>query len=64
MKKIKNYVYECYVELTQKVTWPTWKELRSSAIVVLVASFIIALIVSLMDFAFSNVMHGIYKLFY
>jgi len=64
MKKLKNYFHEAYVELKEKVTWPTWKELQASAIVVMVASFIIALVVSLMDFLFSNVMHGIYSLFY
>ncbi|MCX7863158.1 MAG: preprotein translocase subunit SecE [Bacteroidales bacterium] len=64
MKKIKLYLQEAYIELKEKVTWPTWKELQASAIVVMVASFIIALVVSLMDFAFSNVMHGIYSLFY
>lgn len=64
MEKIKTYIHEAYTELKEKVTWPTSKELQSSAIVVLVASFIIALIVSLMDLVFSNVMQGIYKLFY
>ncbi len=64
MKKIKLYLQEAYTELKEKVTWPTWKELQASAVVVMVASFIIALVVSLMDFAFSNVMHGIYSLFY
>lgn len=64
MKKLKLYLQEAYIELKEKVTWPTWKELQASAIVVMVASFIIALVVSLMDFAFSNVMHGIYSLFY
>jgi preprotein translocase subunit SecE len=38
--------------LTQKVTWPSWDELQNSAIVVSVASLIIALIVFLMDFIF------------
>ncbi|MBI5541813.1 MAG: preprotein translocase subunit SecE [Bacteroidia bacterium] len=64
MNKIKLYLQEAYLELTQKVTWPTWKELQSSAIVVMVASFIIALIVSLMDFGFSNIMRLIYSMFY
>jgi preprotein translocase subunit SecE len=64
MKKLKLYLQEAYIELKEKVTWPTWKELQASAVVVMVASFIIALVVSLMDFAFSNVMHGIYSLFY
>ena len=64
MKRIKLYLQEAFTELTQKVTWPTWKELQSSAIVVMVASFIIALIVSLMDFGFSNIMKQIYSMFY
>ena len=41
---------ETYHEMVHKVTWPTWKELQSSAILVLVASVIIALIVFLMDY--------------
>jgi len=64
MNRLKLYLKEAYIELTQKVTWPTWKELQSSAIVVMVASFIIALIVSLMDFGFSNIMKQIYSMFY
>jgi preprotein translocase subunit SecE len=64
MKKLKAYIKESYIELKEKVTWPTWNELQASAVVVLVASFIIALIISLMDLAFSNIMNGIYNLFY
>jgi hypothetical protein len=29
--KLKVYVEEAYEELVHKVTWPTWKELQSSA---------------------------------
>ena len=61
--KIK-YLEESYKELTQKVTWPTWQELQSSAIVVMVASLIIALMIYFMDSAFSNLMELIYGLFY
>ncbi len=46
--------------MTQKVTWPTWSELQSSAIVVLVASIIIALVIFAMDKASS----GVLELFY
>jgi len=60
MNKIKAYFEETASELFTKVTWPTWAELQSSAIIVMVASIIIALIVYLMDSAFSNLM----KLFY
>jgi preprotein translocase subunit SecE len=59
--KIKEYFAESYKELTQKVTWPTWQELQSSAIIVMVASLIIALVIFLMDFSFSHVMDLIYK---
>ncbi len=43
---------ESYDELVHKVSWPTWKDLQSSAIVVLIASVIIALLIFLMDFVF------------
>lgn len=63
MKKIKAYVRESYLELTTKVTWPTWSELQSSAIVVLVASLIIGLIIFFMDFLSQGIMNTLYKLF-
>ena len=63
MKKIINYVKECYDELTQKVTWSTWQELRSSVIVVSIASLIIALVVFLMDYSFKNLLEAFYGLF-
>ncbi|GAB4311261.1 MAG: preprotein translocase subunit SecE [Bacteroidales bacterium] len=58
--KLQSYVKESYDELVHKVSWPTWSELQNSAIVVSVASLIIALVVYLMDFSFQSLM----KLFY
>ena len=55
-KKITNYCKESYDELVHKVTWPTSKELSSSAVVVLTASLLIALVVFLMDSAFQVIM--------
>jgi len=52
MKKIVSYVRESYDELVHKVTWPTWAELQNSAVVVSVASLIIAMVVFVMDFIF------------
>jgi preprotein translocase subunit SecE len=49
MSKIVNYVKESYVELMQKVSWPTFAELQNSAVVVFVASLIVAMVVFLMD---------------
>jgi len=51
MKRFVNYVKESYVELMQKVSWPTYAELQNSAIVVFIASLIIATMVFLMDMA-------------
>jgi preprotein translocase subunit SecE len=62
--KIKVYLQEAYDELVHKVTWPTWKELQSSALVVMVASFIISLLIFVMDLSFRNIMSFIYGLFY
>ena len=45
MKKIINYFKESYYELTKKVSWPTWDKLQSSAILVMVASVIFAIVI-------------------
>jgi preprotein translocase subunit SecE len=50
--KIVNYVRESYAELMHKVSWPTWAELQNSAVVVSVASLVIALVVFLMVSSF------------
>ncbi|MEI6683777.1 MAG: preprotein translocase subunit SecE [Bacteroidota bacterium] len=61
--KVVNYIQESYDELMHKVSWPTWSELQGSAIVVSVASLIIAIIVFAMDEVFKNVLMQFYKLF-
>ncbi|MCG8698642.1 MAG: preprotein translocase subunit SecE [Bacteroidales bacterium] len=58
--KIVNYFKDTYNELIFKVTWPTWDELQESAIVVMVASFIIALIIAGMDIVFKVLTSLIY----
>ena len=58
-QKVANYCKESYDELVHKVSWPTPKELSSSAVVVLYASLLIALVVFLMDSAFQFVMEDI-----
>ncbi len=61
---LKNYLQESFTELVHKVTWPTWSELQNSAVLVMVATLIIALIVAAMDFSFSKIMQAIYNLLY
>ena len=48
--KIGRYIKDSFNELLHKVSWPTWEQLQNSSVVVAVTSFIIALIVFLMDF--------------
>lgn len=62
--KLKIYLEEAYTELVHKVSWPTWKELQNSALIVMVASLIIALIVFVMDISFDAIMDFVYSLFY
>jgi preprotein translocase subunit SecE len=62
MNKLSLYIQEAYNELLNKVTWPTWKELQESALVVLVATAIITLVVLAMDLTSRTVFSGIYDL--
>ena len=62
MRRFFNYLKESYVELTKKVSWPSWAKLQNSAIVVMVASVIFALVVLAIDGAISNVIKAIYTL--
>lgn len=61
-QKFINYCKACYEELATKVTWPTRRELTHSAMVVLSASLVIALIVWVMDTVFKTAMDFIYSL--
>jgi len=64
MNKIKLYFQESYTELVKKVSWPSWAQLQSSAIVVMIASLIFAVVIFTMDFAFRNIMTFIYNMLY
>ena len=59
-EKIVNYCKACYDELAHKTTWPTRAELTHSAMVVLSASLVIALVVFCMDSLFRFMLHLIY----
>ena len=58
-KRIANYCKESYDVLVHKVSWPPRSELSSSAVVVLYASLLIALVVFLMDSVFQFIMEDI-----
>lgn len=61
--KVVTYMQESYDELMHKVSWPTWQELQGSAIVVSVASLIIAIVVYGMDTVFRTILTQFYQLF-
>ena len=59
--KIVNYIKDSYNELVYKVSWPTRAELSNSAVVVLFASIVIALVVFAVDFVFERAMSFVYE---
>ena len=61
MAKVVDFLKESYTEMTQKVSWPTWSELQNSAVIVLVASVIIALLVFVMDRSSGFVLEKFYE---
>ena len=61
--KIGAYIKNSVDELLYKVTWPTWEELQTSAVIVAIASLIIALIIFAMDQVFRNLMEVFYNFF-
>jgi preprotein translocase subunit SecE len=63
MNKITTYFRESYRELLEKVTWPSWPQLQQSTVIVLIATVLITVIVWIMDFASSSILHFIYSLF-
>lgn len=49
MEKIKNLWNSSVDELLNKVSWPTWDQLRESAVIVLISSIIFAVFLMLLD---------------
>ncbi len=62
--KLKLYLEETYNELVHKDSWPSWSELESSAIVVMIASLLFALTIFAMDSTFQRFMDFLYSMFY
>lgn len=59
-----RYIEEVVDELKNKTSWPTWAELQSSSLIVLVATFITAAIIFSMDSGFKILISdGVYSFF-
>ena len=63
MEKVKNYILDSIDEILHKVSWPKFSELQSSAILVLVASFIFAVIIGVIDLGFNDALKWFYREF-
>jgi len=63
MGKIKAYIKDTYSELVTKVSWPAWKELQGSAVIVMVSTLITSLLIYGMDVSFKFIMEMIYGFF-
>jgi preprotein translocase subunit SecE len=61
--RINNYFREAKDELVNKVSWPTWEELRESTWIVLIASLIFALVIWGLDSVLGVTLTQFYKLF-
>ena len=63
MNKISAYFKDSYLELVEKVTWPSWMQLQQSTVIVLIATVIITVLVWIMDFSSNQLLKMIYSLF-
>jgi preprotein translocase subunit SecE len=62
MEKLKIYILDSIDEIRNKVYWPKFNELQSSAVLVLVASLIFAIVIGAVDLAFQNGLAWFYTL--
>ena len=60
MEKSKTFFVEVIAE-TKKVTWPTFKEVRDTTIVVIIAVFIFGIFLYLVDLALGEIIKNLFK---
>jgi preprotein translocase subunit SecE len=63
MNKLKTYITESWDEITNKVTWSKFSELQGSAVLVLVASTVFALVIGAIDWVFNTGLDWFYREF-
>jgi preprotein translocase subunit SecE len=63
MEKLKTYIGESWDEIMNKVTWSKFSELQSSAVLVLVASTIFAIVIGAIDWVFKSGLAWFYREF-
>jgi preprotein translocase subunit SecE len=63
MDKLKIFIQDSFDEVKNKISWPTFAELQSSAVLVLAGSLVFALVVGVIDFVFEKGMTWFYQSF-
>lgn len=63
MNKFVQFLKDSYTEMTENVSWSTFKELQQSSVLVLVASLIFAIVIGLVDVAFNESLKAFYDAF-
>ena len=63
MDKVSTFLRESTNELRHKVTWPKYKDLQNSSVLVLVTSVILALFIGVVDYSLENLMEWFYSAF-
>lgn len=63
MRRLQTFITKSIEEVLYKVTWPTYEELQSNAILVLIASLIFAVAIGLIDWGFRNITGWFYHNF-
>ena len=63
MSNVKDYINGTVEEMRDKVSWPAYKELQNSSVLVLIGSLVFALVVGAMDFVFDSGLSWFYNQF-
>lgn len=63
IKKIISFVLESVQETIHKVVWPSYKAIQFNSILVLVASFLFAVVVGIIDLGLRNIVSWFYSIF-
>ena len=63
MDKLKAFLRDSTNEMRYKVTWPKYRDLQNSSVLVLVTSLILALFIGVVDYSLENLMEWFYSAF-
>jgi preprotein translocase subunit SecE len=61
MNKLTQFVKDSYHEMKTNVSWPSRVELQNSAMLVLIASLLFAVVIGLVDLVFKNGLAAYYN---